>query len=220
MGTRTRSGVKLVLASRSPRRARMLREAGYVFEQVDPPFDDPPQPAPAAGAAGASPADLAMDLAMQKAMSLRHSLAGLADQAGGAVILAADTICVDAQGRLIGQPQDREAALRILQRFNQSEHEVVTGVALVPADEGSEPVVFADTARVRWGCLSDEAIQAYLDTGQWRGKAGGYNLEERQQAGWPIEVKGDPATVVGLPMQALRPRLAMLGIKPEGDAGP
>jgi septum formation protein len=56
---------------------------------------------------------------------------------------------------------------------------------------------------VTWGDVDDDAIDEYVASGQWRGKAGGYNLEERLEAGWPIECEGDPTTVMGLPMRRL-----------------
>jgi septum formation protein len=57
------------------------------------------------------------------------------------------------------------------------------------------------------GPIPETEITAYLDSGQWRGKAGAYNLAERLQAGWPISVEGDPGTVMGLPMVRLAERL-------------
>ena len=66
---------------------------------------------------------------------------------------------------------------------------------------------FADVAVVRFGAVSEQQLVTYLATEEWQGKAGGYNLFDRQSAGWPIEVEGDPATVVGLPMKRLIPML-------------
>ena len=97
-----------------------------------------------------------------------------------------------------------------------STHRVITGVAMMNAIQGSgDPVSsrnqsFADTATVRFGGLTDEQLTDYLAKGDWRGKAGGYNLFDRQSAGWPITVQGDPTTVVGLPMRRLMPLLAPL----------
>ena len=79
---------------------------------------------------------------------------------------------------------------------------------------GREPVTFADSATVRFDRVNDAQLDRYLDTDQWRGKAGGYNLYDRQAEGWPISVTGDPTTVVGLPMAKLRPVLAKHGVSP------
>ncbi len=203
---------RLILASRSPRRAALLREAGYAFEQMDPPFDDPPHPEVRAGA---TPGDLAAGLAQEKAMSLARWLRDRRES-GRFIILAADTICIGADGRLIGQPADRDEARRILQGFEGCDHEVVTGVALCDVS-GGRCESFSDAAVVAFGKLSEPQIEEYLASGAWRGKAGGYNLFDRQQAGWPVRCAagGDPTTVVGLPMGKLRAALRRWGGPPE-----
>lgn len=186
---------RLILASQSPRRAELLREAGLVFEQMSPPFADPDQPEDEALDAEGH----AMDLALAKARSLAAVVAG------EALILAADTLCVDRDNRLVGKPRDRDHARAMLTGFVNSDHAVVTGVALMWAGLSMprEPSVFADRAVVSFGAISAEQIERYLELDQWRGKAGGYNLFDRQRAGWPIRVTGDPTTVVGLPMRRL-----------------
>ncbi len=194
---------RLILASRSPRRAALLREAGFDFTQAVPPFADPAQPI----SGGRSPRTLAADLARQKALSLRPSIDD------DAVILAADTLCVAADGRLIGTPASRAEARRILVGFREAAHEVITGVALLRRLDPA-PRLLVAAAAVLLGPLADDQIDAYLDTDQWRGKAGGYNLSERLDAGWPLTVTGDPTTVVGLPMRALLPALLDLGVSP------
>ena len=197
--------IRLILASRSPRRTALLADAGYTFEQADPPFNDPAQPV----GGGRSIADLAADLARRKALSLRN--------AGGydnAVILAADTVCVGTDGSPIGQPRDRDDAEAMLRSFMNASHDVVTGVAILgPADPG--PETFADTATVNIGHVPDAELQAYLNTDQWRGKAGGYNLFDRRDAGWPITVQGDETTVVGLPMERVADALTAHGFARE-----
>lgn len=70
--------------------------------------------------------------------------------------------------------------------------------------------LFADRAAVRYGRVSDAAVDEYVASGLWRGKAGAYNLQERLEAGWPVRCEGDPATVMGLPMRRLEPWLARL----------
>ncbi len=197
---------RLILASRSPRRALLLREAGYAFDQADPPFDDPPQPE----ATHRDPAALALELARCKAASLAGA------RPPGGVILAADTICVGPRDELIGQPATRADAAAMLRGFLGVWHEVVTAVALL-GDGDAEPTGFADTARVRLEHPGEAAMNHYLDSGQWRGKAGGYNLFDRQDDGWPIRVEGDPTTVVGLPMRRLRSALALRGVRPRRE---
>ena len=181
----------------------MLRDAGFDITQQKPLFTDPPHPQ----SNGLSPRELAMDLARQKALSLRPTMAD------HDLVLAADTLCVTADGRLIGTPIDLEQAHRMLHDLAGAAHQVVTGVALLGRLDLA-PHLLADAATVMLGALSDSQIDDYLATDHWQGKAGGYNLTERVEAGWPLTVIGDPTTVVGLPMQALLPILCERGCIP------
>jgi len=195
---------QLVLASRSPRRAALLREAGIAFTVTDPPFDDPADPM--MNGDHPSPADLACALALRKA----HSLIGHVEHRS--IILAADTIVVLPRGEdytLLGQPATLDEAQRMLLQLMNVVHDVVTGVALLAGD-GQRREMFADVAHVHIGTLDPGVLRRYLDSGAWRGKAGGYNLLELPD--WPINVQGDRTTVAGLPMARLRPRLAAWGV--------
>ncbi len=211
------------------------------FEQIDPPFDDPPQPQPHAFEDARS---LAADLALSKAISALNAVSphaltpeprsaataappvvpdpqqapqiAAAAKAGRAgpelIVLGADTICVHPDGQLIGQPGDEGEARRMIQAFKDNTHQVITGIALVGV--AIRQTTLTDVAVVRMSEISDDELEAYLATQQWQGKAGGYNLFDRQAAGWPITVEGDPATVVGLPMRRLMPLLAEMGLAP------
>ena len=83
-------------------------------------------------------------------------------------------------------------------------------MALLAAGGGGRSL-FWDSARVTVGAIDERALQAYLDSGEWRGKAGAYNLYERIEAGWPIQFEGDPTTIMGLPMRKLSQLLAEPG---------
>ena len=65
-----------------------------------------------------------------------------------------------------------------------------------------------DRSVVKVGALSDEQIESYLDSEQWQGKAGAYNITERLAAGWPIEFTGDETSIVGLPMTRTLERIS------------
>ena len=171
-----------------------------MFEQRSPPFSDPDQPP---GHLRADKAEAyAASLAEQKADSLANVLAS------PALVLAADTICVDDTGVLVGKPRDHAHVRTMIKSFIEAEHRALTGVALLRVDGADrEMQSFADTATVRFGPISDGQLDRYLATEDWQGKAGGYNLFDRQAAGWPIEVEGDPTAVVGLPMRRLVPML-------------
>ncbi|GJM18952.1 MAG: Maf-like protein [Phycisphaeraceae bacterium] len=188
----------MVLASTSPRRKQLLEAHGYEIVRAHAVADD-------GGLApgSVSPDEWVMSLAYLKASSARAHEDPASPRG---VVLGADTICVK-NGLLIGQPIDVNDAERILRLLSGGTHEVLTGVALL-CPKGDKRVLFCDRSVVRLGALSDEQITAYLATGMWEGKAGGYNLAERIEAGWPIEFEGDETSIMGLPMAALAAQLA------------
>lgn len=202
----------LILASRSPRRAQLLRDAGYSLRQVTPAFNDPPQPAHSD-----NPTQLAIDLAEAKARDVAAAIRGTIHPSRPALVLAADTICVGADGTLYGQPGDRDDARRMIRSFAHATHAVVTGVAILRVRE-NKLVTFADRVEVTLGPLDEAVLDAYLRSDAWRGKAGGYNLFDRQAAGWPITLPdgADPTTVVGLPMRKVTAALGDLGVAAGG----
>ena len=185
---------QLILASKSPRRIQLLQEAGFTALVREPSLDDARLPR-----GDVSPAQWVLALAWFKAadVALRTS--------EEAHILAADTLCV-VDGELRGQPaSESEARAMLMAQVNRA-HEVVTGVTLL-CPRGGERLCFVDRAAVSWGAVSAPDIERYVESGLWRGKAGGYNLRERVDAGWAIRCEGDPATVMGLPMKRLLPEL-------------
>lgn len=196
-GAESTARERLVLASRSPRRRHLLDDAGIEAESIDPGIDDAElRPG------SVSPSVWVASLAFLKARS------GLASRVwdGPVVVLGADTVCV-CDGEVLGQPADAAEAERMLRRFEGRAHEVLTGVALVASTHALREV-FVDRSVVRFGSLSDEQRSSYLASGGWRGKAGGYNIAERLADGWPIQFDGDETSIMGLPMEALGPRLA------------
>ena len=127
-------------------------------------------------------------------------------------IIAADTLIVMPDQTLAGTPTSSEQAGQMIRKMLNTAHWVVTGVTLLlPEIQGQTPenkrIQFADRAQVTLGNVSNSDLDAYLDTGNWQGKAGGYNLFDRQAAGWPVTVNGDQTTVVGLPMAILMQHL-------------
>jgi septum formation protein len=181
-----------ILASQSPRRAQLLADAGVKFEAIKPPFDDPPQPQDT----GDSPEHIAMQLSLQKALSIQKIRPETR-------IISADTLIVMPDGSLAGTPTSRPQAKQQITDMLNCAHWVVTGVTLL-IPEQKTPIQLADRAQVTLGNIAESEINLYLDTNQWQGKAGGYNLFDRQKAGWPVTVEGDETTVVGLPMGLLK----------------
>lgn len=191
------------LASQSARRRELLSHHGVEHDAAHPGIDD-------------GLLDPGKVSARQWVASLAY-LKAAAGARGGATgpVLGADTVCVR-NGELLGQPVDESDARRMIRLLEGCSHEVVTGVALVWPDSGRREI-FVDEAVVHVGDIGEARIDEYLSTGQWKGKAGAYNLSERIEAGWPITYEGDPSTVMGLPMIALLRRLERIGATVSGS---
>ncbi len=177
----------LVLASGSPRRQELMQAAGYDFRVALP--DDDAEDAPRLGE---SAAQVVSRLAVQKA-------ANVASRGEPSLIIAADTLGVVDQ-ELLGKPIDRDDAARMLRLLRGREHTVVTGLCLwdVPANRF---LVEAVQTALRMQPLDDRLIDAYLDSGRWQGKAGGFGYQDGND--WLDIVSGSQSNVVGLPMERL-----------------
>jgi len=184
------------LASRSPRRRELLTSAGIEHDAASPGVDDGEL-----SPGGVDPEQWVMALAYLKAAAaLRRR-----GEIDAPVVLGADTIVLH-RGEVLGQPKDAEDARRMLVQMRSDEHDVLTGVALIDAHSDLREM-FVDRALVSVGEISDEVIERYVASGEWRGKAGAYNLSERLAAGWPITYRGDAGTIMGLPVGKLVERL-------------
>lgn len=177
---------KIILASRSPRRKQLLEEAGYRFEVVPSDIPEPP-PCP-----GEHPAAYAMRLAYQKAEAV-------ASRVTEGLVLGCDTV-VECGGKLFGTPSDREDARRILTALRGKFHRVITGLCLWDVATGRAQVRAATTV-LQMDALDDSAVDEYLDSGQWQGKAGAFGYQDR--LGWVHIVEGSESNVVGLPLELL-----------------
>lgn len=178
--------LSLILASASPRRRRLLTEAGYSID-VDPSDVDEPEPGP-----GTVAADYVAQLAWKKA-------AAVARRRGAGLILAADTACA-VDGEILNKPADRDDAERMIRLQEGRDSDVLTGLCLYRAERG-EWVGAVDVSVVRFRVLSPAERAAYLDTGRWQGKAGAYGVQDRDPF---VEVAhGSFSNVVGLPMERL-----------------
>ncbi len=189
----------LILASASPRRSSLLREQGYAFCVVPPPFDEPDSLNP-----NLSPAQLAEALSYFKA----KSVAALRSDGW---VLGGDTV-VALNRRIFGKPGDRGDARSILSALAGTTHHVLTGVALV--EVGTERrAVRHDTTAVTMRDLTEEELEAYLDTNAWEGKAGAYGIQDYGDA-FVTEIEGSFTNVVGFPMELVTRMLGDWGIEP------
>lgn len=185
----------LVLASASPRRVTLLRQARAAFTVVDP-GPDRAWPGSGPGSAGSPPRHGVRALALDKAKRV-------AAKRPGAVVIGADTIVV-ARGVRLGKPKDAEEARAMLRRLQGRTHEVWTGLAVV---HGDEQRTGAECTKVSFAKLSDRDIELYVATGEPLDKAGAYAIQGA--AGLFVRgIEGDYANVVGLPLARLRRILA------------
>jgi septum formation protein len=186
----------LVLASASPRRLDLLRQAGLDPDQViATDVDESPLP-------DETPRKLALRLAQAKAW------AG-ADRAPGAYVIGSDTM-VALGRRLFGKPVDEKDARRILGLLSGRAHKVVTGVAVVSPD-GRLASRVAET-RVRFKRLTAAEMEAFIATEEWRGVAGGYRIQGRAEA-FVTDIQGSYSGIVGLPLYETLALLQGLGYR-------
>jgi septum formation protein len=191
---------EVLLASTSPRRATLLREAGLSFRQVDPGLSDADEEALAreALALGCDPPAVARRLALAKL------LATLAREAGEGPALAADTFLVH-RGALLGKAAHADQARELLWRLRGERHEVLSGVAV--RDERGALRTGTCSSAVEFTAFAAEALEAFLATGLWRGKAGAYGVQDPETAPLVARVEGSPSNVKGLPLEVALPLL-------------
>ncbi|MGI8836141.1 MAG: Maf family protein [Pyrinomonadaceae bacterium] len=176
---------KLILASRSPRRAEILRAAGWPFAAVAADIDESSE-------VGEDAITYVKRLALTKA----QTVAGKVTE--GLVLGADTTVLVD--GEMLGQPLDDEDARRMLKLLSGKWHEVLTGVALIRVGVAAQALIDHETTRVRFAEMSNEEIDWYVSTGEPRGKAGAYGIQGHA-ALFVEEIAGDYFNVVGLPVR-------------------
>ncbi|MGD9636669.1 MAG: nucleoside triphosphate pyrophosphatase [Pirellulales bacterium] len=188
----------LILASGSPRRRQLLEEAGYQFEVLAPHED-----VECGVCSQNGPAGLVTDLAFRKASAVRDQLS----LPQPVILVAADTVA-ECDGFVLGKPRDEAHARAMLQQLRGRAHRVLTGICVWPLDR-AEPLVRVAVTQLVMDALSDEAIDDYLATGEWRGKAGAFGYQDR--LGWVHVEEGSESNVVGLPLELLEEMLREVG---------
>jgi septum formation protein len=178
----------LVLASASPRRRELLTQAGFDFEVH--PTDIPEDPYP-----GEEPIACATRLAHEKAQAVFRQLSADPQKRADLTVLGADTV-VTLDDHLLGKPEDAADAARMLRLLSGRIHRVVTGIAVVTAENAEAA---AEVTLVSFSTLSDEEIDAYIATGEPMDKAGAYAIQGRA-ARWIPRIEGCYFNVVGLPI--------------------
>jgi len=195
---------KLILASTSPRRAEILRDAGIVFDICVPHIEEARLPHEAAG-------KMVARLAEAKARAAAES----SGEKNPAIIIGADT-AVELDGEIFGKPRDAADAREMLSYLSGRTHYVVTGIYVLRLPDGAARSVVETTA-VTFARLDQKEIDAYVTSGEPFDKAGGYAIQGRAGRYIP-RVEGCYFNVVGLPLARLYTLLGELGWRDDGPA--
>lgn len=178
--------MRLVLASASPRRAELLRAAGFAFDTLPVDVDEQVLP-------GESPESCVRRLASVKSAAAAARLPG-----ADALILAADTVVV-VDGGVLGKPKDDEDARRMLERLAGRHHEVATGVSL---RTGRREASSVELTTVFFAPMSTADIEWYVQTKEGRDKAGAYAIQGLASR-FVDRIAGSYSNVVGLPVSVV-----------------
>ena len=192
-----------ILASNSPRRAALLRDAGYSFEVIAPdpnresgPLLDESAEHHVARLATEKAALVAAELSRARKVAFEK---GPNAHASNRLIIAADTVA-ECVGEILGKPLDRDHARQMLRQLRGKPHRVLTGLCLWQYPQGPQRSEI-DVTLLKMSPLSDAEIEEYLDSDRWRGKAGAFGYQDGND--WVQIVAGSPSNVVGLPMELL-----------------
>ncbi|CAL1516938.1 Maf family protein [Chitinophaga sp. MM2321] len=183
-------GAPVILASQSPRRKQLLEQAGIPFQVK------------VVATAETFPPDMAIDeipvyIALQKAAAV------IAQCAPNDIVIAADTVVV-LDNTIIGKPQDREDAIRILSALSGREHRVITGVVM---QRNGKEITFSKTTAVHFKPLTPEQISYYVDNYKPYDKAGAYAIQEWIGAVGIDSINGCFYNVMGLPVSVVVQKL-------------
>lgn len=186
---------KLILASKSPRRAELLERLGLSYTVISADCDEwfPD---------GLGPEEIVQYISREKA----HAAANMV--APEDIVITADTL-VFLDGQRLGKPRDEEDAFSMLSALSGREHTVCTGVTVM---QGNRTLSRAVSTRVRFAALDEETIRAYIRTGEPMDKAGAYGIQA--YGALLVEaIDGDFFNVMGLPLRTLAQMLEKFGLR-------
>ena len=179
----------LVLASASPRRQALLREAGYVFDVIASEISEPSLPENQSVNAGV----WAEALAYFKARAVNVDYPD-------AIVVGADTVVVHGDS-IMGKAADVDEARKILTTMFGGKNEVITGLAILKLNS-TERIITHVTSTLMMREMNEQEVEDYLASGAWRDKAGAYALQEGGDQ-FLESIDGSYSNVVGLPMEKL-----------------
>jgi len=178
---------KIILASGSPRRKKLLQQLGVNFQAESSNIKEE--------SSYTTPEDIVQDLALQKAENV-------AKNHGKAIIIGADTI-VYHKDDILGKPENKNHAKKLLLTLSGDTHSVFTGVAFVKKLENERiyrTFSFAVETKVTFDSLESSEIESYIKTGSPMDKAGAYGIQDDWGAVFVKSICGDYYNVVGLPL--------------------
>lgn len=179
---------RLILASSSPRRKKILDQLGLFCQVIPSGVEESVDPSLA-------PSDMVTALSEKKATAVSR-------QNPEALIIAADTL-VTLNGVVLGQPEDNDHAREMLRQLSGQTHDVYTGVTLIKTDRESSITAldsFSERTKVTFIPLTEEEITAYVQSGSPLDKAGAYGIQDDWGAVFVSGIEGDYYNVVGFPV--------------------
>lgn len=180
---------KIILASQSRDRHEILRRANIPFETRVAKIDEDNFKRNIN-----VPINLVKELAKAKALYVKMLIL---EENLNAVIIAADTV-VDCNNEIIGKPSNQEQAYQILKKLQNKSHNLLTGIA-VTATSSSNIIVDYESTIVHFAELSDEEIWSYIKSGEWKGRAGAYSINDKANI-FVKSIDGSFSNVIGLPL--------------------
>lgn len=206
-------GYKLILASASPRRQKLLNQIGMEFEVMPSGVEEKTE--------SAVPCEMVMELSARKAQDIFDKLSE--EKRNAAVVAGADTV-VAVENQILGKPKDEKQAKEMLSLLQGRTHQVYTGVTLIWKEhaqrtEGEEigQISFYERTDVTMYPMSEEEILAYVESGEPMDKAGAYGIQGRCAA-YIKEIHGDYYNVVGLPVARLYQEMKKLSRGGKNDS--
>ena len=181
--------MNLILASKSPRRKEILENLGVKFDVITLETDE--------DTTEADPEKYVEEIAFRKGDAVRQKLLQEDALCSKTVILSCDTVVVSPDGEIMGKPQDREDAKRMLLSYSGKVHRVISGIALLSRDIC---VSAHETTFVCFDKLDENDVQRYIDTDDPYDKAGAYAIQGHASL-WIDKIDGDYFNVVGLPVK-------------------
>ncbi|MBD3170526.1 MAG: septum formation protein Maf [candidate division Zixibacteria bacterium] len=188
-------GERILLASTSPRRKKVLELLGLDFDVYKPRIDETPP-------AGVLPSDYAEAMAVKKVKN------ALENDVNNRVIIGADTVVILGE-RILGKPADEAEAAKMLRSLRGKEHIVITAVAMNIKKAGK--VIFShESTRVLFKRFTDEHLYEYIDSGEPLDKAGSYGIQGMGSV-LVEKINGELDNVIGFPLNCLAKMLLSQG---------